>query len=154
MIYENELYENEQYENEQYENVWRSGNEYFCRTRHNETNQVRIEKIQPKWEYFEKSKDGEFGFILDPSVKLSKKTFTSSKEAKEYRGLMDATNRDVFGGQQPEYGYIRNHFFKNGDKPDIRIWYFDIETMNDDPTDKSFPDPQLADKPVRVMVCH
>jgi DNA polymerase elongation subunit (family B) len=136
------------YENEQYENVWRSGFDYFCRTRNIETKQVRIEKIQPVWEYYEKHPEGEKQFILDPTVKLTKKEFTNSKEAKEYRGLMESLNKEVFGGQAPEYKYIRDHFFQNGKNADTRIWFLDIETMSEDPTDKSFPDPQLAEKPV------
>jgi len=136
------------YENEQYEMVWRSGYEYFCRTRNIETNQVRIEKFEPEWEYYEKNPQGEFSFILDPSTKLSKKSFTNSKQAKEYRGLMDSIGKEVFGGQNPEYNHIRKHFFKKGKTSDIRIWFLDIETMGQDQNDKSFPDPQVASKPV------
>ena len=135
------------YTNETYEKVWRSNFDYFCRTRNTETNQVRIEKINPKWEYYENHPQGEKNFILDPSVKLTEKVFFDSKEAKEYRGLMDSLGKEVFGGQQPQYQYIRDHFFQNGKNNDMRIWFFDIETISDDPDDKSFPDPQKADKP-------
>lgn len=134
--------------NEQYEKVWRSGYEYFSRVRDTETKQVRVEKITPKWEYYEHNSNGDMSFILDQSVKLSKKEFSNSKEAKEYRGLMDALGKDVFGGQQPQYKYIRDHFFQNGKDSDIRIWFLDIETLGPDPKDKTFPDPQLAEKPV------
>ena len=136
------------YENEQYEKVWRSGFEYFCRTRNTETNQVKIEKINPVWEYYEKNPNGEAKFILDPTVKLEKKEFTNSKDAREYRGLMESIGKEVFGGQAPEYKNIRDHFFENGKDVDIRIWFLDIETMSRDENDKSFPDPQEADKPI------
>jgi len=137
-----------EFENEQYEKVWKSGWDYFCRTRNTETNQVRIQKINPPTKYFERHPDGVHSYILDPSVKLIPKVFNDSKEAKEYRGLMDSIGKEVFGGQQPQYQFIQDHFFQNGKNNDMRIWFLDIETMNDDPTDKSFPDPQLAEKPI------
>jgi len=121
----------EKYTNEQYEKVWRSGFDYFCRTRNIETNQVRIEKIEPSIEFYEKNPNGEMSFILDPTVKLSKKEFKNSKEAKEYRGLMDSLNKEVFGGQPKEYKFIRDHFFQNGFNNDMRIWFLDIETVEE-----------------------
>ncbi len=119
------------YENEQYEKVWKSDFKYFCRTRNTDTNQVRIEEISPKYEYFEKNKNGEFSYILDPSVKLSKREFTSSKEEKEFKGLMDSLGKELYGGQRPEYKHIRDNFFNNGKNNDMRIWFFDIETVEE-----------------------
>jgi len=136
------------YEDEQYEMVWKSGFDYFCRTRNVLTNQVRIQKISPKWEYFERNQNGEKTFILDPSVSLTEKSFYQSNKAKEYKGLFDSLGKEIFGGQPPQYQYIREHFFQNGKESNIRIFYLDIETMSSDPLDRSFPDPQLADKPV------
>jgi len=115
------------YENDQYEKVWRVGYDYFCRTRNLETKQVRIEKISPEIEYFETNPNGEYSFVLDPSTKLSRKVFTNSKEAKDYKNMMGAIGKEVFGGQKQEYSYIRNHFFGNGKDIDIRVWYLDIE---------------------------
>jgi DNA polymerase elongation subunit (family B) len=115
------------YENQQYEKVWRVGYDYFCRTRDLTTKQVRIEKIYPEIEYFESNPNGDYSFILDPSMKLTKKVFTNSKEAKDYKNMMGAIGKEVFGGRKQEYKYIRDHFFDNGKNADIRIWHFDIE---------------------------
>jgi len=136
------------YDYEQYEKVWRSGFEYFCRTRNTETNQVRFEKIEPTWEFYENNPSGDMSFVLDPTVKLSKREFSDPKEMKQFKGLMDSLGKEVYGGQAPEYKHIRDNFFQSGKVNDMRIWFLDIETMNDDPNDKSFPDPQLAEKPV------
>ena len=92
----------DEYKDEQYEIVWKSGWDYFCRTRNTKTNQVRIEKIEPEVEYYETHPQGEKSFILDPTVKLTQKVFFSSKEEKEYKGLMDSLGKTVYGGQARE----------------------------------------------------
>jgi len=130
----------------QYEMSWRSGTDYFCRTRDTETNEVSFEKIDPEWEFYERSNGGEFSSLLDKSVQLQPRIFNDTKSQKEYTGMMDTLGREVFGGQRPEYHHIRKNYWNNGLVSEMRIWFFDIEVIK--AGDYAFPDAQKAEKPV------
>ena len=115
---------------EVYEKVWKSGWDYYERVKDSDTNETFIRKIAPVWEYFEKKPDGDFSYVIDNNIKLQQKLFYNSKEAKEYRGFMDSIGRDIYSNQQPEYRHIRENYFQMKEKAEMRIWYFDIEVIN------------------------
>jgi len=127
------------------EKCWKSGWNYYERVRDSVSKEVRIRKIDPIWEYFERDKDGDFRYIIDENIKLSQKLFFNSKDAKEYRGFMESVGKEIYGNQQPEYRHIRENYFEMKEQVDMRIWFFDIEVIT---KDKSFPDPQEAIHPV------
>jgi len=131
---------------EQYEMVWRSGSDFFSRTRDTDTNKVSITKIDPEWEFYERTKDGTHLSLLDKSVQLQPRMFNDQKSMKEYTGMMDTLGREVYGGQRPEYHHIRKHFWNNNLVSKMRIWFFDIEVIEEG--DYVFPDAQIAAKPV------
>ena len=128
--------------------VWKSSNKkYYERTRDTETNEVLISQIFPEFELFEESReDTPYTFILNENIKLKKRTFQNSKEYTEYKGVMDAVGKQVYGTQQPVYKYIRDHYFGNGVVLTPRIWHFDIEVIP--PRGSGFPDAQLAEYPI------
>ena len=113
-----------------YEKCWKSGWDYYERTRDSETKEVRVRKIDPVWEFFEKDPTGEFQYVIDNNVNLSQKLFYNSKDAKEYKGFMDSVNREIYSNQQPEYRHIRENYFQSKADVDMRIWFFDIEVIN------------------------
>ena len=90
---------------------------------------MRIQPISPSFELFEEDVNGDSNFILDNSIKLSKRTFEREKEYKDYLGMMDTVGKTVYGTQQPVYAYIRDHYFGNGVILKPRIWAVDIESI-------------------------
>lgn len=132
----------------QYEQVWRADHSYYARTRDVDTKEVRIQQIDPVWEFYEKAPSGDFKYVLDKNLPLTQRLFHNNREVREYKGLMESTNRPFYGGQAPEYRFIRENFFGNGLSLDSRIWFFDIEVI---PQEKVFPDPHEAIHPVTQM---
>ncbi len=133
-----------------YEMVWRSNNKKFYeRTRDTETIEVIIKQIFPTFYLYEENNNGEYKFILDENVKLSKKVFDKEKDYRDYLGVMDSVGRNVYGTQQAVYNHIRKNFFGNGITLTPRIWHFDIETIPD--RGAGFPDPQLAEFPITCI---
>ncbi len=115
---------------EVYEKCWKSGWDYYERVRDSVTKDVHIRKIDPVWEFFEKDPSGEYNYVIDNKVKLSQKLFTNSKDAKEYKGFMESVGREIYSNQQPEYRHIRENYLHSEHDVDMRIWFFDIEVIN------------------------
>lgn len=116
-----------------FESAWTSDFEYYVRYFDTNTNTSKIEQIDSKYEYYEEDYNGAYKYILDKSVRLSKRL-----------GRYKDTH-DKYGVLNPIYRCIRDNYLgKYNTNPDIM--YLDIETRS-----RVFPDPKDASQEVILI---
>lgn len=86
-------------------------------------------------------------------TKLRKKTFTSSKERKNF--AKDENNKRIFHNFTCSQQFLIDRFSAHIDNPDfvkhpLKIFYLDIETYSPD----EFPEPNLAKAPINVITIY
>lgn len=119
-----------------FETSFKEGFDYYERVIDESTGKSSKRKIDDKFEYYTEVSSGLYSYVLDSSVKLTKKLGTS-KDARDNYGVLD-----------PIYRNIRDSYWgKNKVNLAPRIWYLDIETRSLD----GFPDPGIANQQISLV---
>jgi DNA polymerase elongation subunit (family B) len=122
-----------------FEATWKEGYEFFERYYDESLNTSMKKRIDLPNEWYEEDPRGLYTYILDDTVKLSKKQGNAKN------------GRDQYGFLDPMYRNIRDNYWnqeKFNTKP--RILYLDIETRSGT-VSKGFPVPEKSLEPISMF---
>jgi DNA polymerase elongation subunit (family B) len=122
-----------------FESSWKEGYEFFERYYDENLNMSMKKRIDLPFEWYEEDPRGLYTYILDDTVRLSKKQ-GNAKQGREQYGFLD-----------PMYRNIRDNYWnqdKFNTKP--RILYLDIETRSGT-VSTGFPVPEKSLEPISMF---
>ncbi len=122
-----------------FETAWKDNHYYYERVFDTETNQSTKRRINLTHEWYEESSRGDYSFILDRSVKLTKHQGNSRDGYGQY-GFLDPIYRNIKDNYWNKAGYNMNP----------RVWHLDIETRVG-VNSTGFPEPSKAQEEVVLI---